>query len=72
MENYKIDIEMSFPPPNPVARETCFGVITVLIPNSSSIFNEISPLLNITLFAVESNMWSYLARTNFAHTLMKC
>jgi hypothetical protein len=48
-----------------------FGVIAVLIQNSFSIFNEISPLLNITLFAVESNMWSYLARTNFAHTLIE-
>ena len=26
MENYKIDIEMSFTPPNPVARETCCKV----------------------------------------------
>jgi hypothetical protein len=42
------------------------GAVTVLLLNSFSILNEISPLLNITLFAVELILWPYLARASFA------
>ncbi len=58
-----------------------YGFITVFVLNSlfpsnnkfKFVFSEKPPLLNITLSPVKlSNLWLYLARTNFAYTLLKC